>query len=90
MAGGAWRSTFASRRTRSWAARMPRKSGRLGEKVPPVNRPRETKPGPMYVFGEIESGNRLGAMVVSTVLLACSLGVLIVLNLLQRRGEDRR
>jgi hypothetical protein len=28
-------------------------------------------------------------MVVSTVLLACSLGVLIVLNLLQRRGEDR-
>ena len=44
----------------------------------------------MYVFGEIESGNRLGAMVVSTVLLACSLGVLIVLNLLQRRGEDRR
>lgn len=54
------------------------------------NRPLETKTGPMYVFGEIESGNRLGAMVVSTVLLACSLGVLIVLNLLQRRGEDRR
>ncbi len=53
------------------------------------NRPLETKTGPMYVFGEIESGNRLGAMVVSTVLLACSLGVLIVLNLLQRRGEDR-
>jgi sulfate transport system permease protein len=53
------------------------------------NRPMETKTGPMYVFGEIESGNRLGAMVVSTALLASSLGVLIVLNALQRRGEDR-
>jgi sulfate/thiosulfate transport system permease protein len=53
------------------------------------NRPLETKTAPMYVFGEIESGNTLGAMVVSTVLLATSLGVLIVLNLLQRRGEGR-
>ena len=49
------------------------------------NRPLETKTGPMYIFGEIESGNRHGAMVVSAVLLACSLGVLIGLNLLQRR-----
>ncbi len=32
------------------------------------NRPLETKTGPMYVFGEIESGNRHGAMVVSVVL----------------------
>ena len=38
------------------------------------NRPLETKTGPMYIFGEIESGNRHGAMVVSAVLLACSLG----------------
>ena len=37
------------------------------------NWPMETF-GPMYVFGVIESGNRVGAMVVSTVLLACSLG----------------
>jgi sulfate transport system permease protein len=53
------------------------------------NRPMETKTGPMYIFGEIESGNTHGALVVSAVLLACSLGVLIVLNLLQRREEAR-
>jgi len=52
------------------------------------NRPLETKTGPMYIFGEIESGNRHGAMVVSVVLLACSLGVLVVLNRLQRRGGE--
>jgi sulfate transport system permease protein len=51
------------------------------------NRPLETKTAPMYIFGEIESGNRHGAMVVSVVLLACSLGILIALNLLQRRGR---
>ena len=38
------------------------------------NRPLETKTSPMYIFGEIESGNRHGAMAVSIVLLACSLG----------------
>ena len=48
------------------------------------NRPLETKTGPMYVFGEIESGNRAGAMAVSAVLLAASLGILIALNLAQR------
>ena len=53
------------------------------------NRPLETKTGPMYVFGEIESGNRHGAMVVSAVLLASSLGILIVLNLIQRRAGGR-
>ncbi|MDR3635548.1 MAG: sulfate ABC transporter permease subunit CysT [Isosphaeraceae bacterium] len=52
------------------------------------NRPLETKTGPMYIFGEIESGNPHGAMVVSVVLLAASLGILIVLNLLQRRGGN--
>lgn len=50
------------------------------------NRPLDTKTAPLYIFGEIESGNPHGAMVVSIVLLACSLGVLIVLNLLQNRG----
>ncbi len=54
------------------------------------NRPLETKTGPMYVFGEIESGNRHGAMAVSAVLLASSLGILVALNLVQRRrGGDR-
>ncbi len=52
------------------------------------NRPLETKTGPMYVFGEIESGNPHPAMVVSTVLLGVSLGILIVLNLLQRREGE--
>jgi sulfate transport system permease protein len=50
------------------------------------NRPLQTKTAPLYIFGEIESGNPHGAMVVSVVLLACSLGVLIVLNFLQHRG----
>ncbi|WP_435021833.1 sulfate ABC transporter permease subunit CysT [Tundrisphaera sp. TA3] len=48
------------------------------------NRPLETKTGPMYIFGEIESGRPHGALVVSSVLLAASLGILIVLNLIQR------
>ncbi len=52
------------------------------------NRPLETKTGAMYVFGEIESGNRHGAMVVSVVLLAVSLGILVVLNLVQRGRKD--
>jgi sulfate transport system permease protein len=49
------------------------------------NRPLATKTAPLYIFGEIESGNRHGALVVSTVLLASSLFVLIFLNGLQRR-----
>lgn len=49
------------------------------------NRPLETKTGPMYIFGEIESGNTHGAMVVSIVLLSCSLGILIALNRIQRQ-----
>ncbi|AGA25045.1 sulfate ABC transporter permease subunit CysT [Singulisphaera acidiphila] len=51
------------------------------------NRPLQTKTGPMYIFGEIESGNHHGAMVVSVVLLASSLGILIVLNRMQRHGR---
>lgn len=56
------------------------------------NRPMHTKTAPLYIFGEIEGGNRHGAMVVSVVLLATSLGILVVLNLLQRRwgGADVR
>jgi sulfate transport system permease protein len=49
------------------------------------NRPMHTKTAPLYIFGEIEGGNRHGAMVVSVVLLACSLAILIALNLVQRR-----
>jgi sulfate transport system permease protein len=54
------------------------------------NRPLATRTGPMYIFGEIESGNRHGAMVVSVVLLGCSLGILIALNRLQfQRNRDQ-
>ena len=53
------------------------------------NRPMATKTAPMYIFGEIESGHRHAALVVSAVLLACSLGILIALNGLQRLGERR-
>jgi sulfate transport system permease protein len=53
------------------------------------NQPLKTKTAPLYVFGEIESGNRTGAMAVSVVLLAGSLGVLMALNMIQgrRRGD---
>jgi sulfate transport system permease protein len=49
------------------------------------NQPLSTKTAPLYIFGEIESGNRHGALVVSAVLLAGSLLILIVLNGVQRR-----
>lgn len=52
------------------------------------NRPMQTKTAPMHVFGELESGNRLAAIAVSLALLACSLGILLVLNALQKRGGD--
>jgi sulfate transport system permease protein len=52
------------------------------------NHPMKTKTAPLYIFGEIESGNREAAMAVSLVLLALSLGVLGGLNLLSR-GSDR-
>lgn len=49
------------------------------------NRPLETRTAPLYIFGEIEGGNRHGALVVSAVLLASSLTILIALNRLQSR-----
>jgi sulfate transport system permease protein len=52
------------------------------------NRPLATQTAPMYIFGEIESGNRHGALVVSAVLLTCSLGILILLNVMQRRRHE--
>jgi sulfate transport system permease protein len=50
------------------------------------NHPLLTKTAPLYVYGEIESGNRHAALVVSAVLLASSLLILLGLNALQRRG----
>ena len=49
------------------------------------NHPLKTQTASLYIFGAIEGDNRPGAMVVSAVLLACSLTILIVLNRIQRR-----
>ncbi len=53
------------------------------------NQPMKTKTAPLYVYGEIESGNKLGAMVVSLILLSISLGVLMLLNIYQRRWSPQ-
>jgi sulfate transport system permease protein len=47
------------------------------------NQPLSAKTAPLYIFGEIESGNRHGALVVSVVLLASSLLVLLGLSAVQ-------
>ena len=52
------------------------------------NQPLATKTAPLYIFGEIESGNRHGALAISAVLLASSLAVLLVLNGIQQRWGD--
>jgi sulfate transport system permease protein len=52
------------------------------------NQPLATKTAPLYIFGEIESGNRHVALVISAVLLACSLMILLVLNGIQRHWGD--
>jgi sulfate transport system permease protein len=49
------------------------------------NQPLSTKTAPLYIYGEIESGNRHGAVVISVVLLASSLLILLILNGAQRR-----
>jgi len=49
------------------------------------NQPLATKTAPLYIFGEIESGNRHGALVISAALLASSLLILLALNGVQRR-----
>jgi sulfate transport system permease protein len=48
------------------------------------NQPLSTKTAPLYVFGEIESGNRQGALAVSAALLASSLLILIGVYAIQR------
>jgi len=48
------------------------------------NQPLSTKTAPLYVFGEIESGNRHGALVVSAALLAASLLILMGVYGVQR------
>ncbi len=54
------------------------------------NRPMQTKTAPMYIYGQIEGGQRHEALVVSAVLLAASLAILVGLYALQRRREVAR
>jgi sulfate transport system permease protein len=49
------------------------------------NQPLSAKTAPLYIFGEIESGNRHGALVLSAVLLASSMLILVGLNAVQRQ-----
>lgn len=53
------------------------------------NIPMRTQVAPVFIYGEVESDNPLGALGVSVFLLAGSLIVLVVLNLLQRLGRKR-
>lgn len=53
------------------------------------NQPLRAKTAPLYVFGEIESGNRHGALAVSAVLLAGSLLVLVGVGAVQRKWGAR-
>lgn len=54
------------------------------------NIPRRTLTAPVYVFGEIESHNELGASAMSIVLLAISFGLLLLLDWRQRRRAEAR
>ncbi|MCK4547311.1 MAG: sulfate ABC transporter permease subunit CysT [Candidatus Eisenbacteria sp.] len=53
------------------------------------NIPMRTQVAPVFIYGEVESDNPLGALGVSLVLLAGSLTILVLLNLLQRMGRKR-
>jgi sulfate/thiosulfate transport system permease protein len=53
------------------------------------NVPGETQVSSVYVFKQLESDDLAGAAATSVVLLAVSLGVLLVLRLLERRGASR-
>jgi sulfate transport system permease protein len=47
------------------------------------NRPLETTTAPLYIYGALESGDRTGALAVSLALLAGSLGLMLVFNVVQ-------
>jgi sulfate/thiosulfate transport system permease protein len=53
------------------------------------NVPGETQVSSVYVFKQLESDDLAGAAATSVVLLGVSLGVLLVLRLLERRGASR-
>jgi ABC-type sulfate transport system permease component len=44
----------------------------------------------VYVFGEVESENRLGASAVSIVMVAIAFGLLMVADTLRRRSKSNQ
>lgn len=53
------------------------------------NIPLYSQTAAVYVWGEVESENRLGASAVSVVMLAVAFGLIMLVNLLQRRQQGR-
>jgi sulfate/thiosulfate transport system permease protein len=51
------------------------------------NIPFKTQTAAVYVFGEVESENRLGASAVSIVMIAIALGLLLIANYLRLRSQ---
>jgi sulfate transport system permease protein len=51
------------------------------------NIPFKTQTAAVYVFGEVESENRLGASAVSIVMIAIALGLLLIANYLRMRSQ---
>jgi sulfate/thiosulfate transport system permease protein len=53
------------------------------------NIPFRSQTAAVYVFGEVESENRLGASAVSLVMVAVSFGLMMVVDRLQKRATKR-
>lgn len=54
------------------------------------NIPLRTQTAAVYVLGQIESDNRMGASAVSIVMLAIAFGLVLLVNTLQRRAASRQ
>jgi sulfate transport system permease protein len=54
------------------------------------NIPLRTQTAAVYVFGQVESENRLGASAVSIVMLTISLGLILIVDFLQQRSQSER
>jgi sulfate transport system permease protein len=52
------------------------------------NIPLRSQTAAVYVFGQVESENRLGASAVSIVMLTIAFGLLLVVDWLQRKGKS--
>lgn len=53
------------------------------------NIPFHTQTAAVYVFGEVESDDRLGASAMSVLMLAIAFGLLVLVETLQRRGQGK-